>query len=182
MRTKDNYDVSAREAKLTNGQSTPLTGIKFNCHMNKSFFFHVANNLILDCMHDFLEGIVPFMIMLVFRQFSIDGKYCFLAGELNKRLIRFSYSYYDKKNKPSPKFNDFLIRKRGNYSTKQRASQNWCLIRMIPLIIGDLIEVADPYFELILMLNRIMDIVFAPSIALEHTVILEDLNNQIFLF
>ncbi|KAK4007154.1 hypothetical protein OUZ56_012316 [Daphnia magna] len=35
---------------------------------------------------------------------------------------------------------------------------------MTPLIIGDLIEVADPYFELILMLNRIMDIVFAPNI------------------
>ncbi|KZS03697.1 Uncharacterized protein APZ42_033514 [Daphnia magna] len=37
---------------------------------------------------------------------------------------------------------------------------------MIPLIIGDLIEVADPYFELILMLNRIMDIVFGHKYCL----------------
>lgn len=114
----------------------------------------------------FLEGIVPFIVKLVFRDFSQNPNYVFSAGELNNHLKRFGYSYYDKRNKPSPKFTDALIRKRGNYSTRQRASQNWCLIRMLPLIIGDLIEADNPYFELLLILNRIMDIIFALSIAL----------------
>jgi hypothetical protein len=85
-----------------------------------------------------------------------------------------------KKNKPSPKFTDNLIRQEKNYSTKQRAAQNFCLIRMLPPILGDPIDLNDPCFEIILMLKRIMGIIFVPSITVEPIVILEDLISQIF--
>jgi hypothetical protein len=85
------------------------------------------------------------------------------------------------KNKPSPRFTDALLRKEKNYNTKQRASQNWCLISMLPLLLGDLIDIDDQFFEFILILNRIMIIVFSPTIALENTIVLEEHIRQIFL-
>ena len=128
-------------------------------------------------MHDFLEGVVPFTIkiflyVLAFRyqELGID------ATLLNDRIDLFCYSYNDLSNKPSAKFTDEGIRKKVNYSTKQRASQNWCLIRMLPFLIGDLIPVGHEAYGLIITLRWILDIVFAPVIALEHTVELEILN------
>ena len=86
------------------------------------------------------------------------------------------------KNKPSPRSTDPLLRKEKNYNPKQRASQNWCLISMLPLLLGDLIAIDDKFFKLILILNRIMIIVFSPTIALENTIVLEEHIRQIFLF
>jgi hypothetical protein len=57
----------------------------------------VALNLILDCMHDFLEGVVPFVIMLVLRNLSKTDRYNLSAKELNDRFKRFGYGFYDKK-------------------------------------------------------------------------------------
>lgn len=125
-------------------------------------------------MHDFLEGVVPFIIMLVLRYFATSDKYRLSAQEIISRLKRFGYSYYDQKNKPSPRFTDPLLRQETNYSTKQRAAQNWCLISILPLLLGDLIYVNDHYLELILILNRIMNIIFLQAITLEHTVVLEE--------
>ncbi len=97
LHTPQNYNDAAKDAVLTNGQSIKSTRIKFNCHLNRSHVFHVALNLILDCMHDFLEGVVPFVIMFVLRNFSKTDRYNLSAKELNDRLNRFGYGFYDKK-------------------------------------------------------------------------------------
>lgn len=180
MRTRENYEEHVQQANLTNGESIPSTGVKFSCQFNRSIHLS-GDNQILDCMHDFLEGVVSFIVMLVLRHFATNDKYKLSAKELNRRLKKFAYSYYDLKNKPSPRFTDPLLRQEKNYNTKQRASQNWCLISILPLLLGDLIDIDDPYFELILILNRIMNIVFSPTIALEHTIVLEEHIRQMFL-
>jgi hypothetical protein len=107
-----------QEANLTNGESIPSTGVKFSCQFNRSIHFHSGDNHILDCMHDFLEGFVSFIVMLVLRHFTTNDKYKLSAKELNRRLKIFAYSYYDMKNKPSPRFTDSLLRKEKNYNTK----------------------------------------------------------------
>jgi hypothetical protein len=133
-------------------------------------------------MHDFLERVVQFIIMLVLRYFATSDTYRLSAQEIISRLKRFGYSYYDQKNKPSPRFTDPLLRQEKNYSMKQRAAQNWCLISILPLLLGDLIYVNDRYFQLILILNRIMNIIFLQTIALEHTVVLKEQHiKEIFI-
>lgn len=42
------------------------------------------------------------------------------------------------------------------------AAQMWCLARMLPLLIGDLIPAGDELWENFLCLLKIEDIVFAP--------------------
>ena len=89
----------------------------------------------------------------------------------------FHYSYYDSKNTPSAKFEQASLREIRNYNTKQKAAQNWCLIRMFPLMVGDLISKNNKPFSLILLLLD-MDIIFAPKFTIEQTAILEDLIAQ----
>jgi hypothetical protein len=96
--------------------------------------------MILDAMHDFLEGVVPFMIKLLLRELYSCPTTRISAAEINCRLQLFHVSFYDLSNKLSPKFNDAGIKKEGYYLTKQRASQNWCLVRIFPLILGNLIK------------------------------------------
>lgn len=84
---------------------------------------HCAEHSILDCMHDFLEGVVPFVIKIVLYTYVTSRLFGICAEVINSRIKRFQFSFYDQSNKPSPKFNNSLLRKKGNYNTKQRAAQ-----------------------------------------------------------
>ncbi len=117
-----------------------------------------------DAMHDFLDGVVLFMIKLFLRQLYSCGTTKISATEINRRILLFHFSFYDLSNKPSPKFTDAGIRKEGDYLTKQRASQNWCLIRMFPLLVGDLINEDNEYYIHFLQLLNILNILFSPKI------------------
>ncbi|KAK4007438.1 hypothetical protein OUZ56_012595 [Daphnia magna] len=110
MRTRENYD-EAVEASASNPEKSSDTGIRSCCVLNCSKSFHFGENLILDAMHDFLEGVVPFMIKLFLRQLYSCGTTKISAAELNRRIVLFHFSFYDLFNKPSPKFTDAGIRK-----------------------------------------------------------------------
>jgi hypothetical protein len=115
-------------------------------------------------MHDFLEGVAPFSITNVNRAFAtISPEFGMDAKLLNSRINTFQFSFYDLGNKPSAKFSDEKIRQKGNYSTKQRAGQNFCLLNMYTLLIGDKDPEGNIYFAIILTLRHIMDIVFPLS-------------------
>ena len=115
-RTRENYDAAVEALSKLTGKSKEVaqkdTGVKCGCVLNSSRFFHIVDHNMLDAMHDFLEGICPFILKLVLRvwyeEFNIR------ADVLNKRIQRFKYSYYDQTNKPIPKFTDDLIRDSGN--------------------------------------------------------------------
>ena len=47
------------------------------------------------------------------------------------------------------------------------ASQMWCLLRLLPLIMGDLVPEGDPYWENYLTLLKIINYVFAPVTSLD---------------
>jgi len=48
------------------------TGIKRNCVLNDLTYFHVTENLVVDAMHDILEGIAPFELGLILVELSND--------------------------------------------------------------------------------------------------------------
>jgi hypothetical protein len=108
----------------------------------------VAEFQTLDCMHDFLEGVDPFLVMLVFREIVVNHKDLnFSAKFINSRITFFEYGRSDLSNQPFAKFTDQALRKVGNYCTKQRAGQSWCLIRVFPLMFGDRIPFGHPAYR-----------------------------------
>lgn len=185
MRTKDNHEEALTAVREQAQKSSK--GVVYDCALNRSRYFHSTENKVLDAMHDLLEGVCPFIIMLCLRDWITNRilpenpcKERLSADLLNRRIQSFRYSFYDMSDKPSAKFTDAAIREPGNYTTKQRALQQWCLIRNLPFLIADLIPSDNERFQLILQLLDIMDVIFAPRFLIEHTVHLEYLIEDFF--
>lgn len=98
-------------------------------------------------MHDILEGVVPLEIKLVLQKLISLG--CFTLDIVNDRLMAHDFGKLESKNRPSP------IRLDGQgHRIGQKAAQAWCLIRFLPVVIGDLIITHEQkkYWELIIQL------------------------------
>lgn len=79
-------------------------------------------------------------------------------------------SRLDTKNKPSPELVD-----KGEVKIRQTASQTWCLLRLLPFMIGNLVPERNPKWEVILYLREIVDHIFSPYDTIASTYALADL-------
>ena len=165
LRTQQNYEDDVEIRNPTE------TGIKALCCLNNVEHFQVATNHAPDVMHDILEGVCGVEIHLVLASLIHEG--FFDLDTLNSRLTSFDYSPCDSKNKPSPIDNKKLQNPDG--APGQTAAQMWCLVRYLPLIIGDLVPENNQYLELILLLLECMDFIFCPEITREETIFLKQM-------
>ena len=62
------------------------------------------------------------------------------------------------------------------------ASQAWCFGRHFCMLIGDAVQHGCSYLELVTILLDIADIVFAPSVTIGMTALLEELISRHHLF
>ena len=76
------------------------TGIKWTCILNDLKYFHCTEQSAVDCMHDVLEGIIPYEVAIVVQ--SLTDKGIFTLVELNEALYHFNYCNSDKNSKPPP--------------------------------------------------------------------------------
>lgn len=67
----------------------------------KSRYFSVIDGLPGDVMHDLLEGVLQYECKEMLKIFINEEKYLTL-DQLNERIKRFDYGYYNDKNRPSP--------------------------------------------------------------------------------
>jgi hypothetical protein len=176
-RSKDLFDYQVQQAKDDPQHNPTLTGVRTDCILNKLRYFHCADNHIFDAMHDLLEGICPMEIKLVLHELIVV-KGLFTVDLFNSRIALFNYGYFERKNKPSPNFTMNSVRNINDHSIKQKAMQTWCLVRVFPFLISDKVGEDDPYMELILLLQRIMEIVFAPTINRSILPLLNELIND----
>jgi len=88
LRTKNSYDAAAVHCGRP-GYDARKTGIKRNCVLNDLTYFHVTENLVVDAMHDILEGIAPVELGLILVELSND--YLTLQ-DINRSLLSFNYS------------------------------------------------------------------------------------------
>ncbi|XP_071813669.1 uncharacterized protein [Apostichopus japonicus] len=172
LRTIDSHDLDAEEASRQ-GFRDPRTGVRSYCPLNTLRNFHSATNFNLDIMHDMLEGVCPYEIKLLLHQF-IYVDHFITVEDFNQRLKAFHFPFNDRKNKPSAVMPDRL-RNIADHKLGQKAVQMWCLTRMLPLLIGSRVPYNNEYYELLLLLLRCMDIIFAPVISTSHTVYLKHL-------
>lgn len=80
---------------------------------------------------------------------------------LNHRMTTFDYGYGNEKNKPTVILN---LRTSEN-AVKQTASQMWCLIQVLPFLIGDVVSPTSEHWHLFILLKEICSIVFAPVVT-----------------
>lgn len=170
-------------AAINNPATSTGSGIKEDCALNKSVYFHVSNNYVFDAMHDLLEGICPYEIKLILHHYICVEKY-FDVEFFNKRIAMYNFGFHERKNKPSPNFQIQSIRNTSDHKIKQKAVQTWCLTRAIPFIISDKVPEDDPFLELVILLLRIMEIVFSRNVYKTMLPLLDTLideHNKTFL-
>lgn len=158
-----------------NPQLGNVHGVKTHSVLNYLNFFNIFDNLTVDIMHDILEGVVELEVKLFFKSLVLEEKVITLES-LNNRIRTFNYGMLESKNCPGT----ISLDKPGN-SLGQKAIQTWCLMRFLPLIIGDIVQPNDIVFskwQVLLLLLDIMDIVFAPKCSTNMITILRQLIEE----
>lgn len=145
-----------------------MQGVKFDSCFNELAYFHVCRpgSGLPPCLgHDLFEGIVSFDVASILKHFIKQEKW-FTYTHLNRKIAQFKYLGSDKNNKPNQ------INPKGDGLGGQ-ALQNWCLVRLLPLIIGDKIrEPENEYWQQFLRLRDIIEVVCAPQISEAQVAIL----------
>lgn len=163
LRTRIEYDAQTSEV-LADASKSTVYGVRYRSPFIVGSF-HVVDGLPPDIMHDLLEGVVPFELALVLRHLLSNG--VLTLDELNFVIDNWEYGPLDKVNKPvalSTSFGDCI---------KQNAGRTWCLLRLLPLMIGPKIKADSAcikYWQFLLQLKDIVEVVFAPQLAIGHVI------------
>lgn len=132
-------------------------GVKRQCPLTERLkHFDVLSGYPPDLLHDLFEGIVPFELALCLNAL-IKKKY-FALDELNKLIKEFPYRWADKSDSPQAVPLAFATRK----TVAGNAHENWALLRLLPLIVGERIPESEPTWLVILNLKDIVELVLSP--------------------
>ena len=110
-----------------------------------------------DLMHDVLEGLMSVIISVVIKHYVRTGAISIKA--LNNRISNFQFGISDKCDKFGLFPLDFVSRDR---AVSGKAVEKWCLFRLLPLLIGDVVGAEDKIWQLYILGREICEIVLAP--------------------
>lgn len=123
-------------------------GVKGSCPLSESLqHFHVVTGYPPDLLHNLLEGIVPMELALCLKALICKGIISLEA--LNDTIRQFPYTFSDRTNQPQ------LIPK--TFSSKAtiggNGHENWTLLRLLPLLIGQHVPEGDETWEVLMTLK-----------------------------
>lgn len=153
-RNKELHEANVNTVQAKGGS---FFGVKKACIFTERLaHFSVTSGYPPDVVHDLFEGIVPVLLAQCFG--VLISRKLFTLDDLNKRIKNFQYKWGDKKNRPHLVPHNFVCHKKivGN------AHENWCLLRLLPFMIGQLIPEDEPAWKVLLDLKDIVEIVVAP--------------------
>lgn len=166
-RTKQQYHLDVEAALASNTHSH---GVKTHCALTQTLsHFHVTTGYPPDVLHDLLEGIVPGELALCFG-LLIKKKY-FSLEQLNRIIKNFPYKWKDKTNCPQGVPQTFASRK----TIGGNAHENWCLLRLLPLMIGNKVPEEEPAWQLLMILKDVVELVMSPTFTKESIGYLDSL-------
>lgn len=153
IRSENDYE------KELDDENKKESAVKEKCVFNNIRYFHITRNRTNDMMHDLFEGMSDYSLSdnltaLIYKDklFSLD--------DLNERIVDFKYGDFDSKPRP---LNEHYKGSERKIRIKQSAAESMCLIRYLPVMIGDLIpDRNNKYWQVILTLRKIVDILLAP--------------------
>lgn len=172
--TKDNPGLIFRTKEIHTEhcavlQEVPMLastfGVKTTFLLNTLRFFHTSDNYAVDIMHDLLEGVVQYEFKLVF-QYLVNKKYLPLET-LSQRIQSFNYGYIERRNRPSGLKMDEGSKDLRLNAIQSRVSGD-----------GDVLERNNSYWNLLLLLIQIVNIVFSPIVTNGMTYYLKHLIND----
>lgn len=154
-RTKQQHQLDVEAALASNTHSH---GVKRHCAITQRLkHFHVTTGYPPDVLHDLLEGIVPVELALCL-DILIKKKY-FSLEELNSIIKKFPYKWKDRTNCP--------IRIPPTFSSRNtiggNAHENWCLLRLLPLMIGSKVQEEEQTWQLLMTLKDVVELVMSPT-------------------
>lgn len=154
-RTKLQHQLDVEAALASNTHSR---GVKRHCAITQRLnHFHVTTGYPPDVLHDLLEGIVPVELALCF-DILIKKKY-FSFEELNRIIKQFPYKWKDRTNCPQGIPPTFASRK----TIGGNAHENWCLLRLLPLMIGTKVQEEEQAWQLLMTLKDVVELVMSPT-------------------
>ena len=151
LRSEAQYDQQIQILEL-NPEMATAYGLKYRCPFNVLRNFHCIWRCLSDYAHDLLEGVVPIMISRTLTA-MVDSNYLTLLM-INAKIRVFDYKLNDKKNKPIP-----LTMDRKKIVVKQNASQAECLLNLLPLWFGDIIDNNNEKWKLFLDLVNLVNLI-----------------------
>lgn len=148
-----------------------LTGIRQECVFNKIPSFHVTENFAVDITHDIFEGVAIFDFIEIFCQFIFIDK-IITIDTLNSKIKYFDYG--KNVNKPPLINYDNLRKKKLNMSCAEAKT----LILFLGLIVGDLIPINNKFWNLYILLRKILAITLSPFVIVkENHILLKQLKS-----
>ncbi|KAJ8017622.1 hypothetical protein HOLleu_44835 [Holothuria leucospilota] len=157
MRSEEVYDQQA-EMIQENPALSGTYGVKSKSAFNDLQYFHVASGLPPDIAHDLFEGVIPETICKVVKAL-VDQDY-FTLAYLNKRIRHFPYEGSDRTNKPST-----MSEMIHSFKVKQTACQAWCLLRLLPLMVGHLVPQECAEWKVLLCLLNVTEYCTTPVVT-----------------
>ena len=106
-------------------------------------------------MHDLLEGVAPYEIALILDALKVS-KFITL-DDLDCAITSFDYNFTD--------IGSILPTLTSLNSLKISASEMWCFLRNLPLLIRKYVPREEKNWKLLLLLLDICDIVFSPTVT-----------------
>jgi len=175
LRNQVNYDEDVQNSSAA-GNSR---GVKSMCPLNELQYFHCTSNSVVDIMHDLCEGFFKHEVKY-FLSYFVNSAKQFSLDTLNSRIRSFSWGFNDRRNKPCEISKDEI---RSNRCMKGKASEMWCLLRNLPVLIGDLVADDDQVWLLLCQLLKISSVIFSPSCTIAVTYYLKHLiDDHLLLF
>lgn len=157
-RTQLSYQQHIEDLRENNRES--VCGIKFDSIFNQLHYFHVSQPGLPPCLgHDLFEGVFSCDVALCINHLVNKEKH-FTYEELNRSISQFTYLGNEAADKP-------LGFCPNSEKLSGHAVQNWCLLRVLPLLVGDRIKNPSESGEwkLILLLREIVVHVCSPAIT-----------------
>lgn len=156
VRTVESYKEAVQ---LVQDSETTVNGVKFDSLFNGLQYFHVCQPGLPPCIgHDIFEGVVAYDLSIYIKYF-VKVKKWMTYEQLNRQIKQFKYQGSDASSVPSE------VNERG-IKVGGQAAENWCFLRLLPIIIGDRIrETQDQVWQLVIMLKEVVELVCAPKIS-----------------
>uniref|UniRef100_A0A1X7UN37 Uncharacterized protein n=1 Tax=Amphimedon queenslandica TaxID=400682 RepID=A0A1X7UN37_AMPQE len=100
LQTRETYSCHSSFLKCPlQNHAVKTYGIARESISTNSKYFHVVDGLVLDVMHDVLEGCVPYMVKELLKY--LISQHIISLEELNNQIESFPYSKLDVRNRPT---------------------------------------------------------------------------------
>jgi hypothetical protein len=165
LRTRADYEYGLSMLNDLPSNQNHFRGVKGPCKLNDLDDFHIMENWCNDSMHTYIEGILPYVGGAALYSISEIESEVTVQNINFKMSILFDSLIVERPNKPYP-LKAFLKPGEG-FSPTQSAAQHLAFIKYLPLMLSGLVktEASLPYLELLLLLEEMTDIVFAPVLT-----------------